>query len=294
MDTLESFIKKNPVLPYIRESDFARRKPWQVPERRLLDYLLVYIQEGECEFRIEHERILLSKGDFCLIQPNSLTHLIGLTNTVTPFAHFDIFYHPLREQSFPTRPGQIVLEAYQHLLQPRLDALLQAEVPIRFKPKYSTKFRDTFLQAVEYWQYHEPLMQIKAQAALTEIVIMILEDYLSNKPAQRPSPQTLNWITSYFSLNLSEPIEVEDMAKRANLSPSRFNDLFKHHYGMTPHQYLIHMRISHACELLLNTELGQEQIASYCGFANIHHFSKVFKQKIGTAPGQYSEQYLTS
>ena len=38
-----------PVVPYIREADFAIRKPWYTPPRRLLDYLLLYVQEGECQ-----------------------------------------------------------------------------------------------------------------------------------------------------------------------------------------------------------------------------------------------------
>lgn len=107
------------------------------------------------------------------------------------------------------------------------------------------------------------------------------------KHAQRTSPQAFNWISSYFSFNLGEPLSVVDMARRAGLSTSRFNDLFKIQYGMTPHQYLLDMRINHACELLYTTGLTQEEIANYCGFSDIHHFSKSFKKKVGVPPGEY-------
>ena len=287
MTSLTEFIRTSPVVPYIRQCDFAIRKPWKMPERRLLDYLLVYVQEGRCLFTVDGRPYELRKGDFCLIQPGSLNILEGLTDTVTPFAHFDLFYHPDRELSFPTRAGQTDLHEYRHLMQPRLDQLAQTEIPVKLRPANPGKLRDTFLKAVEYWQYPDLLLQLRAQSAMTEAAIMILEDVLPQNPAWRAASPALNWISSYFSFHLSDPLSVEDMARRAHLSPSRFHELFKQQYGTTPHQYLMDMRISHACELLRNTALTQEQIAVYCGFSNVHHFSKAFKRKIGMPPGQF-------
>ncbi|MBB6673443.1 helix-turn-helix domain-containing protein [Cohnella nanjingensis] len=291
MRNIADFIARHPVVPFIRECDFAIRAPWSMPERRLLDYLLIYIQNGRCRFWVDGTPYLFEQGEFCLIQPNSLTVLEGLGNTVTPFAHFDLFYNPEREKSFPTRAGQTVLSAYLNLLQPRLNDLLGIDIPCRLRLRYPSKFRDTFLQVVEYWQYRDPVAQLRAQAGMTELSILLLEDYLTDRPSQSISQQTLNWITSYFSLHLDQEVRIEDMARRANLSPSRFNAVFKEQYGVTPHQYLLDMRISHARELLQNTDLSQEQIAAYCGFADVHHFSKSFRKKMGLPPGRYrSEQ----
>lgn len=291
MPHIADFIARHPVVPFIRECDFAVRTPWYMAERRLLDYLLVYIQKGRCRFWVDGKPYLFEQGEFCLIQPNSTTILEGLSNTVTPFAHFDLFYNPEREKSFPTKAGQTVLDPYLHLLQPRLDDLLGVSIPSRLQPTSSAKFRDTFLQVVEHWQYRDPVMQLRAQSGMTELAIMLLEQYLADRPSQRIPQHTLGWITSYISLHLDQDIGIEDMAHRANLSPSRFNAVFKEQYGMTPHQYLLDMRIGHACDLLRNTELSQEQIASYCGFADVHHFSKSFSRKQGMPPGRYrSEQ----
>lgn len=276
-----------PIVPYIRQCDFAVRKPWVMPERRLLDYLLIYVQEGECRFRVDEQIYRMGRGEFCLIQPNSFNKLEGLTNTVTPFAHFDIFYNPRREESFATMAGQTQLSAYAHLLQPRLDALMGVEIPVRLTPKHDNKFRDTFLKVVEQWQHNDPLMQLKAQAGMTDIISMIVEQYAPPGPTAKASTTALNWVTSYLSLRLGEAVSVSDMAKRANLSVSRFNELFKAQYGMTPHRYLLDMRVNHACELLRETPLSQETIADYCGFSDIHHFSKMFRSRMGQSPGEY-------
>lgn len=290
MDALEIFLAQHPIVPYIRECDFAVRKPWNSPIRRLLDYLLIYIQKGECLFRVDGETYRFEQGEFCLIQPNSLNELMGMSETVTPFAHFDIFYQPNREQRFPTRAGQVDLSPYKELMQPRLDQVLQQKVPVKLKLTQPLKFRDIFLTVVEHWQEGDTLSRLKAQHGMTQLMIMLLEQMLPQPSSQRTKPQTLNWITSYMSLHLNEPIRIADMAARAHVSVSRFHELFKQQYGSTPHQYLLEMRIRHACELLKQGELSHEQIAAYCGFADVHHFSKAFKKQVGMPPGHYRDK----
>ncbi|MFC0392466.1 AraC family transcriptional regulator [Paenibacillus mendelii] len=289
---LSELIAKSPIVPYIRQSDFAIRKPWNSPERRLLDYLLVYIQEGECLFRVDGTEYALKSGDTCLIQPGSLTDLEGVSNTITPFAHFDLFYNPERENSFPTRAGQTDLSSYSHLLQPRLNDLQGIHIPVRLKPKQPIALRDKVLEMVECWQHRDTIMQLRAQSLATEILLIVLEDHTDLTKAEQAAPQPLNWITSFFSFNLSEPITVPEMARRANLSPSRFSAKFKEEFGIPPHQYVRDLRIRHARELLETSDIRIDEIAAYCGFADIHHFSKAFKQAVGLAPGAYRKDPL--
>lgn len=287
MNALGQLMANHPIVPYIRECSFAMRKSWTVPERRLLDYLLVYIQEGHCRFTVDGQIYDLQAGEFCLVQPESLIRLEGLTDTVTPFAHFDIFYYSNREQSFPTRPGQVELSAYREFIQPRLDEVCGHSFPVRLQPKDAAKFAHTILQMVECWQHRDAIMQLKAQKLATDIVIMVLEDHLPTRTVDRTLTDSLNWITSYLSIHISEPISLDDMARRANLSPSWFSTLFKKTYGVPPHQFLLDMRIDHAKELLGTTELPLDAVATYCGFANLSHFSKSFKKRVGVSPGQY-------
>jgi len=114
---------KPPFCPFIRDADFAVRPPWIVRERRLLDYLLVLTQEGECVWTIESEVWRPLVGQFCLVRPNQRVELQGRTATITPCAHFDLVFNARREDSFSTRPGQLDLEPYRHLLQPDLEVL---------------------------------------------------------------------------------------------------------------------------------------------------------------------------
>lgn len=289
--TLDELLERQPFLPYIRESDYAVRSPWYFPERRLLDYLLVYFQEGHCRFEVDGETYDFFPGEFCLAQPNSVKTMRGLTPTVTPFAHLDLFYHPLRAQSFPTRAGQTDLRQYEHLLQPRLNDLHGVHVPVRLKPKQPDRMAGLMLRMIECWRDPSPLQRMKAQTVAAELMIDVLEDHhvRSEQPFATNAP-ALQWFPSYLSLHLAEPITVQDMARRANLSVSRFRAVFKQQFGMPPHRYLLELRIRHAKELLRNTGYSAERIAEYCGFADVHHFSKAFKQAVRVSPGIFRKQ----
>ncbi|WP_235551053.1 AraC family transcriptional regulator [Paenibacillus sp. Soil787] len=287
-------IKEHPFVPYIRESDYAVRQPgWTVPNRKLLDYLLIYIQEGSCQIEIDGRRYDFQVGDFCLIQPGELCSLKGITRTITPFAHFDLFYNSAREQSFPTKPGQIDLSEYEHLLQPRLNDFMNISIPVKFKFTHRSIYKESLLKMIGLWQNGDVISQMEANHLLEDLIIGVLKEFSDLQQEDKSlKPQSLNWITSYFFSHLSESLSLDDMAKRARLSPSRFSALFKEKFGVSPHQYFLHLRIQHAQELLKQGDYTMEEITQFCGFSDVPHFSNAFKKITGETPGQFRRNYI--
>jgi AraC-like DNA-binding protein len=279
---------QSPIVPFIRQGEFAVRRPWHVSPRRLLDYLLIFVQEGQCTIVVEGTTYHFQAGEFCLIQPNDLHSLEGTTNTVTPYVHLDMFYNPRREESFPTVPGQVELSAYRDLLQPRLNDWKNIHIPVKFVPAHPTWFRETLLVMVSTWQQRDVVSQLEAQHYATALVLSLLKEYLLPGEILQASP-SLHWILSYLSFHLAEPISIAEMANYAHLSPSHFARLFRQQFGLAPHQYLLHLRLQHAQSLLLETRLTLAKIVEYCGFSDVHHFSKVFRKHIGCSPGAYRE-----
>ncbi|MCD9020776.1 AraC family transcriptional regulator [Cohnella silvisoli] len=287
MSSLIERMDRHPIVPYIRSSDFAVRKLWRYAERRLLDYLFIYVKEGILQVWVDGREYRFEAGQFCLVQPGSIVILEGATDTITPFAHFDIFYNPERANSFPTKAGQIDLSAYQHLMQPRLNDIYGLEIPVRIEVQQPKKLIETIIIMVELWRQYDASMQLKAHLLAYEIIVTILESYMRNTGGMRAEADPLKWIVAYFSTHLNEPLSVEKMASRANLSESRFSALFKRRYAVSPHRYLLHMRVDHAKELLVSSDLSQEEIANYCGFSDVHHFSKAFRRISGLTPGEW-------
>ncbi len=279
------------IVPFVREANLAVRRPWHYGERRLLDYLLVYVREGCMHVLLNGQKLEIRAGDFCLLQPGDVHTLWAEADTMTPFAHFDIFYNPAREDSFPTKPGQVNLESYQHLLQPRFETI-GVRVPTRFQPKQPARFREVLTRLITLYQARAPWSALEVQHLMTELVLMLCRDFGTGSAKLEPGVKSMAWVASYLAMYINEPISVADMARRAHLSPSRFAAVFREHFGVPPHAYLLQMRIEHAKELLRTTGVAVVQIAAYCGFADAQHFSKAFKKTVGISPGAYRESAL--
>lgn len=280
-----------PVVPFARLADVVVRADWITPPRRLLDYLLFAVQEGQCVAEIGGQEIALGGGEVILVQPDELHALRGAGRTVTPFIHFDVFYNERRAESFATKGGQVNLTGYTGLLQPRLNDLDWIDIPTKLAPAHPGQFQASLLRAVELWQAGDALSRLQADHLLAELLVGLFRQYGRVVPTESSQRRSLGWIPAYLSYHLGEPLSVADMAARARLSPSRFATVFRDDFGQSPHQYFLHLRIEHAQDLLRGTDLPLKLIAEYCGFADVHHFSKAFKQRVRISPGAYRAEW---
>lgn len=287
---LLAFTQLHPIVPYIRESDLPVRDACYLPFRKLLDYLLIYVRKGELAIVADGVGYRITEEQFCLLQPGTVHNLRATDYNETPFAHLDLFYQPDRDKSFPTKPGQTDLGEYVHLMQPRLNDFDGIRIPVVLQPRQPELYRRLMLRMIECWLSPDPLLKLSAQAAGTELVHEIIRDHTNEAGLAARSADALEWIDSYMSYHLAEPLSIQDMAKRAHLSPSRFREVFRERFGMPPHQYLVQLRLNHAKELLESTAYTLAEIAEYCGFSDVSHFSNAFKSRTGSTPGAYRHE----
>ena len=58
----------------------------------------------------------------------------------------------------------------------------------------------------------------------------------------------------------------------------------------TPAKYVQRVRIRKACAMLAGSDISIKQIAAEVGFANRHHFSRVFSTHTGISPARYRRE----
>ncbi|MBS0531795.1 MAG: helix-turn-helix transcriptional regulator [Proteobacteria bacterium] len=80
------------------------------------------------------------------------------------------------------------------------------------------------------------------------------------------------------------PIELEDAAGEAGLSPFHFLRLFSNVLGVTPHQYLVRSRLRHAARLLPDHDRSITDIAYEVGFGDLSNFVRTFHRAAGVSP----------
>ncbi|HEX3442096.1 MAG TPA: AraC family transcriptional regulator, partial [Pseudolabrys sp.] len=97
------------------------------------------------------------------------------------------------------------------------------------------------------------------------------------------SSDALKRIKEYVVAHLDEPIEVAALAGIAARSPFHFTRVFTQAVGLTPHRYVIHLRLRRAVELVRDGRLGLAEIAACTGFADQSHLSRWVRRVHGVS-----------
>jgi AraC-like DNA-binding protein len=102
----------------------------------------------------------------------------------------------------------------------------------------------------------------------------------------------LNNVCTYTLSNYKKDITLEEISSISNLSVTSFCRYFKLMTKKTFYDFLIEIRISHACRMLVENKLPTEIICFDCGFNNVSNFYRHFKKVTGVTPLEYKRKYL--
>ncbi len=101
---------------------------------------------------------------------------------------------------------------------------------------------------------------------------------------------TTEKIVNFITKNIGNPdMKIDDIASAMGMSRSVLYGKIKNAVGMTPVDFVRHIRIMRATELLCQTDETLSNIAYSVGFSDPKYFSKVFKKEMGIIPSEYRE-----
>ena len=100
-------------------------------------------------------------------------------------------------------------------------------------------------------------------------------------------PKAVGRIKDYINAHFQRNVNIDDLARITQLSPSYLIRSFKHWVGIPPYMYLIQTRIKHAKKLLAK-RMPVIQVAYEMGFSDQSHLTRHFKSITGITPKQYA------
>jgi AraC-like DNA-binding protein len=113
----------------------------------------------------------------------------------------------------------------------------------------------------------------------------------SNLSAENRQKQTvIEQVTNFIEANSHMPLNVNVLCEYINYSRSYLSRVFKTETGYSIPEYINHVRINHAKQLLEETELSIQEIAISVGFPDAFYFSKMFKKQLGISPSNYKNK----
>ncbi len=107
---------------------------------------------------------------------------------------------------------------------------------------------------------------------------------------EKSKKDRLSAVFEYLKENYNEEISLIKIAEIANLTPTSFCRMFKLKTKKSFVEYLNEIRVSNACKLLIETDLGISEIAYKCGYKTASNFNQLFKKLTGTTPKEYRKK----
>lgn len=156
--------------------------------------------------------------------------------------------------------------------------------------------RDTVVELEE----RDPLLLEEIAVMETTKIFRIIQAFLnvesnrSNLDQEAGHETLVESLLRYLESNFKESISLQSLCRLVHLSESYLIRVFKQFIGITPFQYLNHLRMEAAVSYLLNTAFNIQEIAQLTGYNTIHYFSRHFKQKYGVSPTQFRIEHNTA
>lgn len=129
-------------------------------------------------------------------------------------------------------------------------------------------------------------------ARFIELVALLCREY-ENQGIKTGTPPDINRaakLASFIENNFRNPLSFSSVAKKLGVSTRQLRRIFKKHYGISPLDYLMRVRIYHAANMLNTSSMNITEIASSCGFYDSNYLSHQFKKTVGISPRQWRSQ----
>jgi len=103
-------------------------------------------------------------------------------------------------------------------------------------------------------------------------------------------PRILSRVRGKIEANLDADLSLESLAEESGYSRAHFLRMFRAATGLTPHQYVLNLRLRRAQERLRQPGSSIIDVVVSCGFASQSHMTSLFRQHLGMTPAQYRRE----
>lgn len=98
-------------------------------------------------------------------------------------------------------------------------------------------------------------------------------------------------VLEYLHGHYAQPVSIPALAEMACVSVSAFHRMFRRHTRCTALDYIVRLRIGHACALLMQGHTTVSLIAEAVGYSSLALFNRQFKAQKGLTPSEFRRQH---
>ncbi|WP_213989241.1 HTH-type transcriptional activator RhaS [Sodalis sp. dw_96] len=128
---------------------------------------------------------------------------------------------------------------------------------------------------------------IAAEEGLFLQLLVMLHGLCCQKPSDRDREHQLQSLMSWLQHNFNKNVDWSQLAKEFSIPLRTLHRQLKQSTGMTPHRYLMLLRLLEARKQLKQSTKTIEEIAHTCGFTNRSHFATLFRKHFSQSPKRF-------
>ncbi|WP_124058342.1 helix-turn-helix domain-containing protein [Vaginisenegalia massiliensis] len=233
------------------------------------ELIVLYIHKGAANFVSQGKEGELKKRDLLIINP-----------------HHSITIHPIRKLEW------IRIDLTGIMFTSSLDINSRHQVFVISDQNQSLK-RYLDLALIESANRFRGSDLILKKLLECIMVHVLRHNQLSIKDASsQVKHNEIEIIQSYIREHFAEKITLEQLSDLVNINKYYLIRLFKQQTGLSPIDYLIHVRLEEAEKLLTQSSVTISSISDIVGFHSPSHFSKTFKESNHCTPSAYRKKYI--
>lgn len=225
-----------------------------------------YVQKGQCKLQTEEKELTFREGEIMLILPH--------------------IHHRFEAGAKGTTLIQLEFQP-EIMAQLFLPGLPEVSTPV-IRIVDDLHIAGIIRQIIHELRGKETLYEYQVMLLYAELAVAFYR-YLKEKFLPQVNHKTLEKAVNFLQQHYQDDLDLETLAKHVGVSDRYLRRLFARHLGESPVEYLNHLRIRQAGELLRNTDLTIKEISFRCGFHSPQYFTRIFKQLTGQTPTQVNK-----
>ena len=244
---------------------------------------LIIITGGGGEHWINGSAYPVTAGDIFLIQGNTehyfeKRHKLDMYNIMFDDSYLKEHLHSLRSLSG--------FNAF-FLFEPTYRRSHKFKSRLHIGSETMRPLKTELQRMVEESRDGRPGSDLILLAKALEIFVFISREYSRIKNPMARSLCRLGELISLLENRYREHWTIEKISRIASMAPSTLLPVFRKVTGYSPIDYLLHVRLAKAGEMLQKTELPISEIALECGFTDSNYFSRQFRRHFSCSPRDY-------
>lgn len=132
--------------------------------------------------------------------------------------------------------------------------------------------------------YHGTAGDLYASSILDAILFSFKNEFKTTSLDNKYSSTTIQKALTYINSNFKNNPKMSDVANYLFINESYFSNLFKKSMGESYKNYVKKLKLNHASNLIVHTQLSIAAIAIESGYNSPSHFNREFKEMFGISP----------